>query len=66
MCLARAVYRDTMTLIAVLTPDPADPSYTRQWPGVLERLQIALAGEGVEVVPTAWTDHVDSAEGLMA
>ena len=55
-----------MTRIAVLTPDPADPSYTRQWPGVLERLQTALAGEGMEVVPTAWTDHVDSAEGLMA
>ena len=66
MCLARTVYREAMTRIAVLTPDPADPSYTRQWPGVLERLQTALAGEGVEVVPTAWTDHVDSAEGLMA
>lgn len=53
-----------MTQIAVLTPDPADPSYTRQWPGVLERLQAALALAGVTAVATAWTDHVEDASRL--
>ncbi|KQS57323.1 transporter [Brevundimonas sp. Leaf363] len=55
-----------MTQIAVLTPDPADPSYASQWPGVLARLTQALALAGAEVVPTAWTDHVDDASGLAA
>ena len=53
-----------MTQIAVLTPDPADPSYSGQWPGVLERLSTALARAGVTVVPTPWTDHIDDAGGL--
>jgi glutathione synthase/RimK-type ligase-like ATP-grasp enzyme len=53
-----------MTEIAVLTPDPADPSYTRQWPGVLERLQAALAQAGITVVAIPWTDHVEEASGL--
>lgn len=53
-----------MTEIAVLTPDPADPSYAGQWPGVLERLGEALATGGLTAVPTPWTDHVDSADGL--
>lgn len=53
-----------MTRIAVLTPDPADSSYAGQWPTVLERLSQALAGAGVTVEPTSWTDHVDSADGL--
>jgi glutathione synthase/RimK-type ligase-like ATP-grasp enzyme len=53
-----------MTQIAVLTPDPSDPSYSDQWPGVLERLSQALALEGLEAVPRPWTDHVGSAAGL--
>ncbi len=53
-----------MTEIAVLTPDPADPSFVSQWPGVLERLRAALAEAGVTAVPTPWTDHIDNAEGL--
>ena len=55
-----------MTPIAVLTPDPADPSYAGQWPAVLERLAACLATEGLQVVASPWTDHVDSAEGLRA
>jgi len=54
-----------MTEIAVLTPDPADPSYAGQWPGVLARLGEALATGGMIVVPTPWTDHVEDASGLM-
>ncbi|WP_333592675.1 ATP-grasp domain-containing protein [Brevundimonas sp.] len=53
-----------MTRIAVLTPDPADPSYAGQWPGVLARLSDALAVEGIETVPSPWTDHVEDASGL--
>lgn len=53
-----------MTCIAVLTPDPADPSYAGQWPGVLERLSEALALAGVEAVASPWTDHVEDAAGL--
>ncbi|QDH74781.1 RimK family alpha-L-glutamate ligase [Brevundimonas sp. M20] len=53
-----------MTRIAVLTPDPADPSYAGQWPGVLERLAAALEAAGVTVEPTPWTDHVEDASGL--
>ena len=55
-----------MTQIAILTPDPADPSYAGQWPGVLERLQTALAKGGITAVATPWTDHVESVEGLKA
>ena len=43
-----------MTEVAVLTPDPADPSYAGQWPGVLDRLSEALSTEvdrfGITVV----------------
>ncbi len=53
-----------MTRIAVLTPDPVDPSYAGQWPGVLERLSRALALAGVEAVASPWTDHVEDAAGL--
>jgi glutathione synthase/RimK-type ligase-like ATP-grasp enzyme len=53
-----------MTRIAVLTPDPADPSYAGQWPGVLERLSAALARAGIVAEPTAWTDHIEDAAGL--
>ncbi len=53
-----------MTEIAVLTPDPADPTFTGQWPGVLARLADALATAGITAVPTPWTDHVEGAEGL--
>ena len=54
-----------MTEIAVLTPDAADPSYAGQWPGVLEHLAEALATAGLTAVPTAWTDHVEDASGLI-
>ena len=54
-----------MTEIAVLTPDAADPSYAGQWPGVLERLAEALGTAGLTAVPTAWTDHIKDASGLM-
>ena len=54
-----------MTEVAVLTPDPADPSYAGQWPGVLDRLSAALATAGIKARPTPWTDHVESAHGLM-
>lgn len=53
-----------MTEVAVLTPDPADPSYAGQWPGVLDRLSEALATAGIKARPTPWTDHVESAHGL--
>ena len=53
-----------MTEIAVLTPEPSDPSYAGQWPGVLERLAEALATAGLTAVPTPWTDHVADASGL--
>lgn len=53
-----------MPVVAVLTPDPADPSYAGQWPGVLERLTQSLNGAGIEAEPTPWTDHVETADGL--
>ncbi|MDY6922985.1 MAG: transporter [Pseudomonadota bacterium] len=53
-----------MSRIAVLTPDPADASYAGLWPGVLERLADALAGVGITVEPTPWTDHVEDASAL--
>lgn len=52
--------------IAVMTPDPADPSYASQWPGVLERLCGALSAAGVRALPTPWTDHVEDASALSA
>ena len=51
--------------VAVLTPDPADPSYAGQWPGVLDRLSAALATAGIKARPTPWTDHVENAHGMM-
>ena len=53
-----------MTRIAILTPDPGETAYPELWPKVLARLQRALDGAGVEVVPTPWTAHVDDASGL--
>lgn len=53
-----------MTEIAVLTPDPADNSYTELWPAVLQRLSAALATAGVVVTPTPWTAHVDDCTEL--
>jgi len=54
-----------MTRIAVLTPDPADPSFAGQWPVVLERLSAVLGRGGWSIMPTPWTDHVDTADGLV-
>ena len=53
-----------MTDVAILTPDPADPTYADAWPVVLERLRAALAGAGVAATPTPWTAHVDDCEAL--
>jgi len=53
-----------MTRIAILTPDPADPSYDGQWQGVLERLAAALTPAGLAVEPSPWTDHVEDASAL--
>lgn len=53
-----------MTEVAILTPDPAEASYTELWRKVLARLQRALDGMGIRTVPTPWTEHVDSGVGL--
>lgn len=53
-----------MTHVAVLTPDPADPSFAGQWPGVLERLADALSKGGITAEAAPWTDHVEDASGL--
>ena len=53
-----------MPVIAVLTPDPADPSYAGQWPGVLERLTESLSRGGIQTMPTPWTDHIETTDGL--
>ena len=53
-----------MTAVAILTPDPSDPTYADAWPIVLERLRAALASAGVEATPTPWTAHVDDCDGL--
>lgn len=55
-----------MTHVAVLTPDPADPSFAGQWPGVLERLADALSKAGITAEAAPWTDHVEDASGLAA
>lgn len=57
-------YSGRMTRIAILTPDPADPSYDGQWQGVLERLAAALATAGIDVEPSPWTAHVEDGAGL--
>lgn len=53
-----------MTDIAILVPDPTDLTFADLWPGVLDRLQQALATAGVTAVATPWTEHVDDARGL--
>lgn len=53
-----------MTDIAILTPDPADPSYAGLWPKVLARLQVALDGAGFVATPTPLTAHVNDAAAL--
>ncbi len=53
-----------MTNVAILTPDPADPSYSGLWPKVLARLQRALDGVGIATTPTPWTAHVDDGSAL--
>lgn len=50
--------------VAILTPDPDDHSFAGLWPAVLARLQSALAGAGVDCVPTPWTAHADDAAAL--
>lgn len=54
-----------MDHVAVLTPDPTDATYADAWPGVLERLAVALASAGVTVVPTPWTAHIDDPSQLL-
>lgn len=53
-----------MTHVAVLTPDPADPTFAGQWPGVLERLADALSKAGITAEAAPWPDHVEDASGL--
>lgn len=53
-----------MIEVAILTPDPAETSYTELWRKVLARLQRALNGMDIRTVPTPWTDHVDGGGGL--
>jgi glutathione synthase/RimK-type ligase-like ATP-grasp enzyme len=55
---------DTMTEIAILTPDPADATYAGHWELVLQRLREALVQEGFAATPVPWTAHVDDAEDL--
>ena len=53
-----------MHRVAILTPDPAEADNATLWPKVLARLQRALDGAGIDAVPTPWTVHVESADGL--
>lgn len=53
-----------MPRVAILTPDPADASYTALWTKVLARLQRALDAAGIEAVPMPWVEHVDDASAL--
>lgn len=53
-----------MTDIVILTPNPDDPSFAGQWPQVRDRLVSALAAGGLAARSEAWTDHVDTADGL--
>lgn len=53
-----------MTDIVILTPNPEDPSFAGQWPQVRDRLVSALAEGGLTARSEAWTDHVDTADGL--
>lgn len=53
-----------MRRIAILTPDPADPSYGGLWPKVLARLQRTLEEVGITSAPTPWTAHAADATAL--
>ncbi len=53
-----------MIEVAVLTPDPTDPTYADVWHGVLDRLCTALAGVGVTATPVPWTTQVDDGTAL--
>lgn len=53
-----------MSRIAILTPDPADQSYARDWPVILQRLSDALTATGAEITPKPWTEHIESAGDL--
>ena len=55
-----------MTRVAILTPDPTEADNATLWPKVLARLQSALDGAGIETVPTPWTAHIETADGLQA
>lgn len=55
-----------MHRVAVLTPDPADHTYAGLWQAILARLQAALAGVGIDGVPTPWTAHVEDGSALRA
>ena len=55
-----------MPTIAILTPDPTETTYAQMWPELVQRLQSALAGAGIEAVATPWTEHSDEVEGLRA
>lgn len=55
----------TPTLIAILTPDPADADRTDGWQPVFDRLAAALDSGGITVIPTPWTAHVDDARPLL-
>lgn len=42
--------------IALLTPDPADPSFAGRWRGARDRLVAPLSAEGIEVESLRWND----------
>lgn len=48
-----------MIRVAVLTPDPADPSFHGRWREVFDRMARPLAAEGVEAVDVSWTADED-------
>ena len=54
----------SVATVAILTPDPADPSHGGLWQQVLARLQRALDGAGIASTATPWTRHVDEAADL--
>ena len=53
-----------MTTVAILMPDPADSSYSGQWPQVLARLEATLAQADIIAVPESWTDYIEDASRL--
>lgn len=55
-----------MHRVAILTPDPTEVDNASLWPKVLARLQSALDIAGIEAVPTPWTAHIETADGLQA